>query len=78
MFGGTDISKLFRRRLENGLEMFDLKSKSEYGMQRDLFWWEDPIYIIGGITAQERHICVRNKTKGIVLKKPYLTRNGSF
>lgn len=64
MFGGIDISDLFSQRSKNRLEMFDLKSKSEYGKLKDLHWWNDPTCIIGGITARERHICVQNKLKG--------------
>ncbi|XP_031619194.1 cytochrome b5 domain-containing protein 1 [Contarinia nasturtii] len=63
MFGGTDISDLFEKRTLNKLEMFDLKSHSEYGLSKDLFWWEDPAYVIGAITIQERHVCIRNKAK---------------
>lgn len=64
MFGGIDVSKLFLERLRNKLEMFELKSYTEYGKLNDLFWWNDPMYIVGSITARERHICVRNKAKG--------------
>ena len=67
MFGGTDVSKLFRERQKNKLEMFDLKSCTEYGRKNEYFWWNDPVLIVGSITAQERHICVRNKFKGIHL-----------
>lgn len=73
MFGGTDISELFEERSINKLEMFDLKSNTQYGNDNDLFWWNDPTCIIGGITAQERHICVRNKAKG-----NYLMTYGQF
>lgn len=64
MFGGTDVSKLFCERQKNQLEMFDLKSYTEYGKLNGCFWWNDPVLIVGSITAQERHICVRNKSKG--------------
>ncbi|XP_055304265.1 uncharacterized protein LOC129569455 [Sitodiplosis mosellana] len=64
MFGGSDVSELFLKRPQNKLEMFDLKSSSEFGKRHDLHWWNDPICVVGGITAQERHICVRNKAKG--------------
>lgn len=64
MFGGTDISELFLKRPENKLEMFNLKSCTEFGIMHNLFWWNDPACIVGGITAQERHICVQNKAKG--------------
>lgn len=66
MFGGSDVTELFQNRPENKLEMFDLKSFSEYGKTKDLYWWNDPACVVGGITAQERHICVRNKIKGIL------------
>lgn len=65
MFGGSDVSELFQKRFQNKLEMFDLKSFSEYGKNNDLYWWNDPSCVVGGITATERHICVRNKTKGM-------------
>lgn len=64
MFGGTDLSELFKERPTRNLEMFDLKSLSDYGTTNDLFWWNDPVCIIGGITSQERHICLHNKPKG--------------
>lgn len=64
MFGGTDISELFHKRHENKLEMFNLKSTTEFGKLHELFWWNDPTCIVGGITAQERHICVQNKMRG--------------
>lgn len=65
MFGGTDLTKLFLDRLKNKLEMFDLKSYTDYGQLHGCFWWNDPILIVGSITAQERHICVRNRSNGI-------------
>ena len=65
MFGGSDVSDLFLKRSQNKLEMFDLKSFSEFGKSHDLHWWNDPTCVVGGITKQERHICVRNKSKGI-------------
>lgn len=68
IFGGTDISEIFEKRPENKLEMFDLKACSEYGKTNNLFWWNDPVCIVGGITTQERHVCVQNKTKGICVK----------
>lgn len=68
MFGGSDVSELFFKRPKNKLEMFDLTSPSEYGMKNNLHWWNDPVCIVGGITAQERHICVRNKKRGIVIR----------
>lgn len=64
MFGGTDVSKLFSDRKGNQLEMFNLKSNTEYGRLHGCFWWNDPVLIVGSITARERHICVRNKSKG--------------
>lgn len=64
MFGGTDVSELFQKRSENKLEMFNLKSPTDFGKAYDLFWWNDPTCIVGGITAQERHICVQNKARG--------------
>lgn len=64
MFGGSDLSKLFLEEQNNNLEMFKLKSNSEYGKSNDLFWWNDPSYIIGGITTLERNICVRDKSSG--------------
>lgn len=67
MFGGTDISDLFWKRSLNKLEMFDLKSSSEYGQINDLFWWNDPAYVIGAITTQERHVCIRNKAKSMLV-----------
>lgn len=67
MFGGTDVSKLFRERQKNQLEMFALKSHTEYAKLNGCFWWNDPVLIVGSITSQERHICVRNKSKGKIL-----------
>lgn len=67
MFGGTDVSKLFADRKGNQLEMFDLKSNTEYGRLNGCHWWNDPVLIVGSITARERHICVRNKSKGKVI-----------
>lgn len=64
MFGGTDVTKLFSKRLTNKLEMFELNSNTEYGKSNGLFWWNDPVFIVGSITARERHVCVRNKDKG--------------
>lgn len=64
MFGGTDVTALYQNRTKNHLEMFDLKSQTDYGKINDLFWWNDPVYVAGGITDQERHICVGNKSKG--------------
>lgn len=67
IFGGTDISKLFGDRLKNKLEMFELKSYTEHGQLNGLFWWNDPVYVIGSITTRERHICVRNKAESKLL-----------
>lgn len=44
--------------------MFDVKSENEYGKAKNLFWWNDPTYIIGGVTSQERQVCIYVKTKG--------------
>lgn len=68
MFGGSDVSDLFSKRQQNKLEMFQLKSSTAYGKLNGCFWWNDPVYIIGSITTRERHICVRNKTKGELAK----------
>lgn len=67
MFGGTDVTKLFHERQKNQLEMFALKSHTEYGKSNGYFWWNDPVLIVGSITSQERHICVRNKSNGKIL-----------
>lgn len=64
MFGGMDISALFLERPTNKLEMFEVKSNSDYGKSKNLFWWNDPTCIVGGITSIERNICIRNKSKG--------------
>lgn len=66
MFGGTDLSKLFHERFTNKLEMFELKSYTEYGKLNGCFWWNDPFLIVGSITAQERQICVRNRSNGTI------------
>lgn len=59
-----DITDLFENRQKNRMEIFDLVSKSEYGKTNRLFWWNDPTYIIGGVTERERHIWVVNKSLG--------------
>lgn len=64
MFGGMDVSKLFMERSTNKLEMFQLKSHTDYGKLNGCHWWNDPVLIVGSITAQERHICVRNRSNG--------------
>lgn len=78
MFGGTDVSKLFEERPRNKLEMFELKSYSEYGKSKDLFWWNDPACIVGGITTRERHICVRNKAKGDFLSYKFDNNTSNY
>lgn len=64
MFGGTNVSELFEEHPTRHLEMFDLKSQSDYGSKMNLFWWNDPTFVIGAITTQERNVCVHNKSKG--------------
>lgn len=64
MFGGTDLTELFNERATRHLELFDLKSQSDYGRANDLFWWNDPACIIGSITIRERHVSIHNKQKG--------------
>lgn len=63
-FSGIDISEIFNSREKHKLEMFDVKSQNEYGKAKNLFWWNDPTYIIGGVTSQERQVCIYVKTKG--------------
>lgn len=68
-FGGLDVNDLFEDRLKSQMEMFDLKSKSAYGIANDLYWWNDPTYEIGQVTVQDRHVCIKSRTKGQQLKK---------
>lgn len=63
-FSGIDITRMVDTRESHRLEMFDLESQTEYGKQNRLFWWNDPYYIIGGITARERQVCVLVGNKG--------------
>lgn len=63
-FSGIDNTKMVDTRESHRLDMFCLESQTDYGKQNYLFWWNDPYYIIGGITARERQVCVVIWNKG--------------
>lgn len=75
-FSGIDNSKMVDTRESHRLEMFYLESQTDYGEQNHLFWWNDPFYIIGGITSRERQVCVLDgfTGKGFPLKQLFLKR----
>lgn len=63
-FSGIDNTKMVDTRELHRLEMFYLESQTDCGKQNHLFWWNDPSYIIGGVTARERQVCVLIANKG--------------
>lgn len=67
MLEGHDITELFENRDKNKLEVFDLKSPADIGKQNNLYWWNDPAFVIGVITTQERHVCITNTMEGMYI-----------
>lgn len=70
LYSGKDMSKFFTSigrstyKSELDLSTFWATSTSDFGIANKLFWWNDPLYEIGRITAQERQIVLIDTHKG--------------
>lgn len=64
-FGGIEVEQLCTpRNFRTGI--FGLKSSSAYGIANNLYWWNDPTYVIGMLTTRERKVMVLDKSEGII------------
>jgi len=71
-YAGKDLSTFFNRYGSPQMRL-DVKGKSEpllpavfelansdFEKTRECYWWEDPLYLIGRLTSQERRLRIIN------------------